>query len=42
MCDRRLFGLSGGLRCTGSGVGHTHQYEASDSGITDAPKEDAL
>jgi hypothetical protein len=29
MCDRRLWGLAGGLRCIGGGVGHTHQYEAS-------------
>jgi hypothetical protein len=31
MCDRRLFGLSGGLRCTGSGVGHTHVYISSEA-----------
>jgi hypothetical protein len=28
-CDRRLFGLSGGLCCTGSGEGHTHTYESA-------------
>ena len=29
MCDRRLWGLAGGLRCIGSGVGHTHVFESS-------------
>jgi hypothetical protein len=31
MCDRHMWGLSGGLRCTGSGVGHTHTYVASEA-----------
>jgi hypothetical protein len=28
-CDRRLWGLAGGLRCIGAGEGHTHEYVAS-------------
>ena len=31
MCTHTIFGLPGGLRCIGSGVGHTHQYVSSQS-----------
>lgn len=42
MCPATIWDLPGGLRCCETGEHTTHRFEASGSGITDAPKEDAL